>query len=438
MSTPLSFAEARKQADDSHRVPSNALALLSNQGAWVFYDPAQVAAANPQFSSLTPAQQQAFIGSVPNGIFLVIPAQDDANPETAPAGTPAPVQTVSTTAAPINLATIVEVSERTFTRDYTKDTMAPINKETINFRNTSSGITVQVALKGIQGVIFTPANFTLLPQGQQVVEVSFDVTLINQLPEGTSTIVNVMSLSSNTVLMGPPPAPAPVPPAPAPIPPPPAPVQGQWLQEVFLGSPDQLSEAQIFGKAPITVSNVFAISFQGGMQAGLTTRWTKTDSFAQGNYAISITADDGMKVFIDGNIVLNAWRDQAPTTYSANTFLNAGQHTIQVLHYNDRGAGTAVFNMNLIPQQIAIPLPPSPISPPPPLVIPPVIADPPVILVAPPIPATQPPLPPDVLVVPSGGGGFSEPVFNGGTDINRIEDENGRLINQIDQIDFAE
>src|SRR5262249_22981897 len=58
-----------------------------------------------------------------------------------------------------------------------------------------------------------------------------------------------------------------------------------------------------------------------------------------GQYRFTITADDGVRMFIDGQTILDAWHDQAPTTYYVNVQVVAGVHTFQVDYY--QGVGDA-------------------------------------------------------------------------------------------------
>jgi hypothetical protein len=56
-----------------------------------------------------------------------------------------------------------------------------------------------------------------------------------------------------------------------------------------------------------------------------------------GNYSISVTADDGVRVWVDGNLIIDQWHDQPPTFYSATGYLNAGWHSIHVEYYQHVG-----------------------------------------------------------------------------------------------------
>ncbi|HTJ36341.1 MAG TPA: PA14 domain-containing protein [Dactylosporangium sp.] len=62
-------------------------------------------------------------------------------------------------------------------------------------------------------------------------------------------------------------------------------------------------------------------------------RWTRSETLAAGTYRLTATADDGVRVLVDGRTVLNGWVDQGPTTYTTDVPLAAGQHTVVVEYY---------------------------------------------------------------------------------------------------------
>jgi len=70
-------------------------------------------------------------------------------------------------------------------------------------------------------------------------------------------------------------------------------------------------------------------------------RWQGYFTFSGGNYTFSATTSDGMRLYIDGNIVLDRWRDQAATTYSVKQSLSNGTHLITVEYYDHNRSGTA-------------------------------------------------------------------------------------------------
>jgi glucose/arabinose dehydrogenase len=70
-------------------------------------------------------------------------------------------------------------------------------------------------------------------------------------------------------------------------------------------------------------------------------RWTGQVTFGGGSTTFSVTADDGIRLYVDGSILIDEWQDQAPTTYTATTTLTAGTHTVMVEYYENAGGATA-------------------------------------------------------------------------------------------------
>ena len=89
------------------------------------------------------------------------------------------------------------------------------------------------------------------------------------------------------------------------------------------------------------------------------TRWTGTHSFAAGTYEFTATADDGIRVWVDGVPLIDSWRDQGPTTYQAARILTAGEHIVKVEYYENGGGAVARVSW-----QVSQPTPPPPPPPP--------------------------------------------------------------------------
>ena len=66
-------------------------------------------------------------------------------------------------------------------------------------------------------------------------------------------------------------------------------------------------------------------------------RWTRTLSFAPGDYEFAVTADDGVRLYVDGVRVIDRWIDQGPTTYRTTLPLDGGPHTIVMEYYENGG-----------------------------------------------------------------------------------------------------
>lgn len=82
-------------------------------------------------------------------------------------------------------------------------------------------------------------------------------------------------------------------------------------------------------------------------------RWQRTDTYTAGTYRLTVTGDDGVRVIVDGGLVLNAWVDQPPTTYFTDVALSAGSHTVRVDLYDTSNAATVkltIQDVATIPQ----------------------------------------------------------------------------------------
>ena len=68
-------------------------------------------------------------------------------------------------------------------------------------------------------------------------------------------------------------------------------------------------------------------------------RWTQVAAFLAGVYRFSARSDDGVRIFLDNTLVLDAWADHAPDPpVSADVSVNAGQHAVRVEYYENTGA----------------------------------------------------------------------------------------------------
>jgi glucose/arabinose dehydrogenase len=68
-------------------------------------------------------------------------------------------------------------------------------------------------------------------------------------------------------------------------------------------------------------------------------RWTGRFSFPAGIQRFRASTDDGIRLYVDGNVVMDAWYNQGTTTYEALYELSAGEHTVALEYYeNDANA----------------------------------------------------------------------------------------------------
>ncbi len=71
--------------------------------------------------------------------------------------------------------------------------------------------------------------------------------------------------------------------------------------------------------------------------------WTRTLDFEAGTFRFNATADDGVRVYVDGSLVIDEWHDAKSTTYSKDVSMTAGTHTLRVDYYE--GTGDANINV---------------------------------------------------------------------------------------------
>jgi hypothetical protein len=118
---------------------------------------------------------------------------------------------------------------------------------------------------------------------------------------------------------------------------------GAWLGEYY-------DNASLSGTA-VVVRQDASIDFNWGNSSpaadipsdGFAVRWRGRWQFTEGTYRFTAYSDDGMRVWIDGALIINQWRDQEATQVSAESYLSAGQHTIQVEYYDRGGQAIARF-----------------------------------------------------------------------------------------------
>jgi len=70
-------------------------------------------------------------------------------------------------------------------------------------------------------------------------------------------------------------------------------------------------------------------------------RWVKTQNFTAGTHTFTATADDGIRVYVDGTLVIDQWKDQSATTYTASRQVTAGNHEVKVEYYENGGDAAA-------------------------------------------------------------------------------------------------
>jgi LysM repeat protein len=72
----------------------------------------------------------------------------------------------------------------------------------------------------------------------------------------------------------------------------------------------------------------------GGMPSNnFSIRWTGTFYFDEGTYRFYTKIDDGVRVYVDDELVISSWRDGGYRLYSKDRAMSAGDHTVKVEYY---------------------------------------------------------------------------------------------------------
>jgi hypothetical protein len=74
---------------------------------------------------------------------------------------------------------------------------------------------------------------------------------------------------------------------------------------------------------------------------GFSARWTRYLDLTAGTYRFTATSDDGIRVYVDGSLIINEWYDHPPKTISADRTLSAGTHLVVVEFYENGGEAVA-------------------------------------------------------------------------------------------------
>ncbi len=72
-------------------------------------------------------------------------------------------------------------------------------------------------------------------------------------------------------------------------------------------------------------------------------RWARFQNFDSGTYRLNVESDDGVRVYVDGNLVIDRWYNgPADQTFSADLVLG-GSHAIIITYYEDRDMASIRF-----------------------------------------------------------------------------------------------
>jgi len=203
----------------------------------------------------------------------------------------------------------------------------------------------------------------------------------------------------------PPPTPTPTPPAPIPTPP----TNGYSAKYWNAGTGSSPA-------VPTTAATVSrfdaAIDFDWGGSSPdpainidhFIAEWTRSVDFAAGTHRFTTRSDDGIRVYVDGELVINQWSDHGQTIHQGDVTLSSGTHLVKIEYYENGGGAVAEMSFT----QISAPPAPSPVPAPSPIPVPaptpaPTPTTPPAVQPTSPAPVSSAPAPSSP--APSLGGG---------------------------------
>lgn len=75
--------------------------------------------------------------------------------------------------------------------------------------------------------------------------------------------------------------------------------------------------------------------FDGMPEDRFSVRWEKGEFFRPGWYRFTVVADDGVRVYVDDQLIIDGWKIQPATEYKGEVFLHEGRHKLVVEYYEE-------------------------------------------------------------------------------------------------------
>lgn len=94
---------------------------------------------------------------------------------------------------------------------------------------------------------------------------------------------------------------------------------------------------------------------------GFSARWTRSVSLPAGLYRFTMTVDDGGRLWVGDHLLIDAWRDQAVTTYVGDIYLTGGTVPIRMEYYENAGQAVARLSWQKADGTPTPPTPPTPV-----------------------------------------------------------------------------
>ncbi|HRW08450.1 MAG TPA: LysM peptidoglycan-binding domain-containing protein [Caldilineaceae bacterium] len=124
---------------------------------------------------------------------------------------------------------------------------------------------------------------------------------------------------------------------PRPEPPQPQPPADGWTGTYF--------NNKYFEGSPVLVRQDGAVNFDwggGGPGNGVpddrfSVIWERSTYVKAGTYRFYAMSDDGVRVFVDGHLIIDQWNEHPTQSYFGDIYLGEGQHSLRVEYYEEGG-----------------------------------------------------------------------------------------------------
>jgi hypothetical protein len=159
-------------------------------------------------------------------------------------------------------------------------------------------------------------------------------------PPPTTTVPQPTPTISATTTATPTASPTPTPPAQPAVSP--TPVDG-WHGEYYANR--NLAGAAVLARTDAGVNFDWGTASPAdGLPAdGFSARWTRVFSLMAGVHRFSVRSDDGVRVWLDGELIIDQWHDASSVTYTAERKLSAGSHALRIEYYENGGVASIQF-----------------------------------------------------------------------------------------------
>lgn len=126
-----------------------------------------------------------------------------------------------------------------------------------------------------------------------------------------------------------------------------------FREQRYFGTPGPLSRVpvqEILLHKPIVDQFVGNIDYteSNPLPPQVTVRWTGDVALKPGKYQFDITTDDGMKIFLNEELVLDAWFIQPKRTYQFKVEIVSATTSFFIDYFNEIGKGIAIINWTRI------------------------------------------------------------------------------------------